>query len=226
MIMTPTPTTEMMPAVEPRLEMGLTLQSRVNDASWSLAMALAWITYRTEAAVSNIQSGSWAPNEEAIRDLLSALRAGKLAAHGMFEGERFPHPIETSVWANFEIVVEPMRFIGHPEFMPIVIAQKMGAPRTRLLFVTVPAAKVRRRWPLGRRTVAAQTRCQAYLVAEMGRYPDRQPEPKHEFLADCQARIPGLSERAFERAWANAKRATGAAGWGRPGRRSRSSRSG
>jgi len=224
--MAPMPTTEMVPPVEPRPETGLTVQSRANDADWSLAMALAWIADRTETAVSNIQSGSWAPNEEAIRELLSALRAGKLTAHGMFEGERIPHPIETAVWANFEIVVESMRFIGHPSFVPIVIAQKMGAPRTRLLFVTVPAAKVRRRWPLGRRTVAAQTRCQVYLVAEMGRSPDRQPKPKHEFLADYQARIPGLSERAFERAWAKAKTLTSTAGWGRPGRRSRCSRSG
>ena len=62
----------------------------------------------------------------------------------MFEGERIPHPIETAVWSNFEIVVEPMWFGGHTSRMPIVIAQRMGAPRTRLLSATVPAAKVRK----------------------------------------------------------------------------------
>jgi hypothetical protein len=210
---------EMVPPVGTRPETGLTVPSRVNDAHWSLAMALAWIAYRTETAVSNIKSGRWAPTKGAIHELLSALRAGKLTAHGLFEGERIPHPIEGAVWANFEIVVKPMRFIGHPSLMPIVIVQKTGAPRTRLV-ATVPAAKVRKLWPLGRRTAAAETRCQAYLVAEMRRSPNRQPKPKRDFLADGQARFPGLSERAFERAWAKAKELTGAAGWGKAGRRS------
>jgi hypothetical protein len=131
------PTTEMVPLAGPRSESGLTLPSRVNDAGWSLAMVLAWIAYRTETAVSNIKSGRWVPTEASIRQLLSALRSGKLCSHGMFEGEPIPHPIATAVWANFEIVVKPMRFVGHPSLMPIVIAQRMGAPQTRL-FVTMP----------------------------------------------------------------------------------------
>ena len=75
-------------------------------------MALAWITYRTEQSVINIKDGRWAPTKAAIRDLLSALRSGKLVAHGMFEGERIPHPIETAVWSTFEIVVKRMMFAG------------------------------------------------------------------------------------------------------------------
>ena len=63
-------------------------------------MALAWITFRTEQAVFNIKDGKWAPTKAAIRDLLSALRSGTLIAHGMFEGERIPHPIETAVWST------------------------------------------------------------------------------------------------------------------------------
>ena len=141
----------------------------------------------------------------------------------LFEGERIPHPIETVVWSNFEIVVKPMRFSDHTSLMPIVIAQKMGAPRTRLLSATVPAAKVRKLWPAAKRTAAAETRCQEYLVTEMKRSLDRAPKPKGDFRADYQARFPGLSERGFERAWARAKRLSGAAGWGRAGRRAKSS---
>jgi hypothetical protein len=45
------------------------VQERVNDAHWSLAMALAWVTYRTEQAVINIKGDAgWAPTEAAIRD--------------------------------------------------------------------------------------------------------------------------------------------------------------
>ena len=102
--------------IEGRREAGtrkaITVQERVTDAHWSLAMVLAWITYRTEQAVTDIKDGRWTPTEVAIRDLLSALRSGKLIAHGMFEGERIPHPIETAVWSTFEIIVKPMRFMG------------------------------------------------------------------------------------------------------------------
>ena len=78
---------------EAGIKRAITVQQRVDDAHWSLAMALAWITYRTEQAIINIKHGRWAPTEAAISDLLSALRSGKLIAHGMFEGERIPTPL-------------------------------------------------------------------------------------------------------------------------------------
>jgi hypothetical protein len=199
------------------------VQQRVDDAHWSLGMALAWITYRTEQAVVEIKHGRWAPTKAAIRDLLSALRSGKLIAHGMFEGERLPHPIETAVWSTFEIVVKPMMFLGHmsppTSGTPVVIVQRMGPPQTRLLSATVPAAKVRKLWPAAKRTAAAEGRCQQYLITEMKRSPDRAPKSKSDLLADCQARFPGLSGRGFERAWANAIRQSGAVGWIKPGPR-------
>jgi hypothetical protein len=89
-----------------------TVQQRVLEANWSLGMALAWITFRTEQAVRNIKDGRWAPTKAAIRGLLSALRSGTLIAHGMFEGERIPHSIETAIWSTFEIVVKPKMFPG------------------------------------------------------------------------------------------------------------------
>jgi hypothetical protein len=216
-----TPMPEMMPPVGRRPETGSTVPSRANDAHWSLAMALVWIAYRTETAVGTIRSGRWMLTKAVIRELLSALRAGRLVAYGLFEGERIPHLIDTAVWVNCEIVVKWMRFTSHLSFMPIVIAHRVGAPQIRLLFVTVSAAKVRRFWPFGRRTAAAETRCRAYLTAAMRRSAERQPKPKREFLADCQAGFPGLSERGFERAWAKAKSSSGAAGWGKAGRPSR-----
>ena len=49
---------------------------QIVDAHWSLGMALAWITYRSEQAVVDIKHGRWAPTKAAIRDLLvcSAIR--------------------------------------------------------------------------------------------------------------------------------------------------------
>jgi hypothetical protein len=45
-------------------------------------MVLVWITNRSEDAVIDLK-GKWTPTSAVIRDLLSALRSGKLIAHGM-----------------------------------------------------------------------------------------------------------------------------------------------
>jgi hypothetical protein len=190
-------------------------------------MALAWITFRTEQAVLNIKNGKRAPTKAAIRDLLSALQSGTLIAHGMFEGERIPHPIEAAVWSTFEIVVKPKMFLGQmflaTSGTPVVIAQRMGPPKTRLLSATVPAAKVWKLWPAAKRTTAAETQCQKYLITEMNRSPDRSPKSKRDLFEVCHARFQGLGKRGFERARANAIRLTGAVGWGQAGRRRKSS---
>ena len=76
---------------EAGIKKAVAVQERVNDAHWSFAMALAWVSYRTEQAVINIKGDAgWAPTEAAIRDLLSALRSGKLIAHGMLRASRYP----------------------------------------------------------------------------------------------------------------------------------------
>ena len=74
-----------------------------------------------------------------------------------------------------------------------------------------------------KQTTAAEARCQKYLITEMKLSPDRAPKSKPDMLKDCQARFQGLSERGFERARANAIRLTGAVGWGKVGRRRKSS---
>jgi hypothetical protein len=189
-------------------------------------MALTWITYRNEQAVIDIKNGRWVPTEAVVHDLLSALRAGKLIAHAMFDGERSPHPIETAVWSTFEIIVKRAMFAGGM-FLPasgtlVALAQRMGSPRIRLLSATVPAAKVRRLWPAARPNVAAEKQSQQYLVTEMQRSPDRSPMPKRDFLTACRDRFPGLSERGFKQAWADAIRRTGAVRWRSAGRPRRS----
>jgi hypothetical protein len=103
-----------------------------------------------------------------------------LIAHGMFEGERIPRPIETAVWSTFEIVVKSMIFAGNTFLptsgTPAVIARRVGLPQTRLLSVTVPAGKVRKLWPAAKQTAAAQARCREYLVSQMKQSLDRAPK--------------------------------------------------
>jgi hypothetical protein len=194
---------------------------RVHDANWSLAMVLAWMTYRTEQAVANIKYGRWTPTKLAIGDLLTALRSGSLVAHGRFEGEQIPHPLETVIWSTFEIVVRRIKFAKMflpSTGTPIAPARRISSPQTQLLDVTLPAAKVRTLWPATRLNAAAETHCQAYLVTEMNRSPGRAPKSKAQLLKECQARFSGLSERGFERAWGYGIKQTGAVGWGKAGR--------
>ena len=71
---------------------------------------------------------------------------------------------------------------------------------------------------MAKRTIAAEAQCQKYLITEMKRSPGRAPKAKRDLFEDCQARFPGLSNRGFERARADAIRLTGAVGWGKAGR--------
>src|SRR5439155_25328400 len=141
-----------------RHKKAVTVQQRVVDAHWSLRMTLAWITCRSEQDVVDIKHGRRAPTKAAIRDLLSAQRSGKLIAHGVFEGERIPHPIETAIWSTFEVVAKSMIFAGHiflpTSGTPVVIARRMGPPQTQLLSVKVPAAKVSKLWPAAKQYAA------------------------------------------------------------------------
>jgi hypothetical protein len=200
---------------------------RVEDQHWSLAMALAWITYRSRQAVIDIKYGKWTPSKIAIVELLSALRSGKLIAHGMLDHEPVPHTIETAVWSSLEIKIKRKIFAGHGHLptagIPVVIAHRNGHPRVQLLHVTVPAAKVRNLWPAAKRTAAAEVRCLEYLVTEMKRCLDRAPKRKRDFLTDCQRRFPGLSARAFERAWDQGINQSGAVKWRKAGRPPKSS---
>jgi hypothetical protein len=121
------------------------MHQRINDAHWSLGMALAWITHRSEQPVINIEAAKWAPTKAAIRDLLSALRSGRLIAHGTFVGEGIPRPLETAIWSTFEIIVKRMMFAGHMHVPTsggsIVVTYRTGFPQARILSATVPAGK-------------------------------------------------------------------------------------
>ena len=62
--------------------------------------------------------------------------------------------------------------------------------------------------------------CCVWLAGHMRRSLERTAKSKSDWLKDAEAKFPGLSKRAFERAWSAAKSETGAANWGKPGRKS------
>jgi len=72
-------------------------------------------------------------------------------------------------------------------------------------------------------TISAETGCQRWLEGRMKQNPDRPTETKTDIFAEAKRRFPGLSARAFKRAWSTAVKQSGATAWttpGRPGRKS------
>lgn len=56
--------------------------------------------------------------------------------------------------------------------------------------------------PPPKQTVRAERDCQAWLADQVRASPDVRPKPRADFEAEARRRFPGLSGRAFERAWA------------------------
>lgn len=67
-----------------------------------------------------------------------------------------------------------------------------------------------------RNTIAAETKCKAWLTGKMRASPKVRPKSKINFRTEAQKQFRWLRGRAFERAWRAAIRETGA-DWSRPG---------
>jgi hypothetical protein len=68
-------------------------------------------------------------------------------------------------------------------------------------------------------TVKAEHDCKRELICRMAANPKERPA-KRGVLTKMQERYPGLSEKAFNRAWKEAAEETGAKAWSEPGRKS------
>jgi hypothetical protein len=66
-------------------------------------------------------------------------------------------------------------------------------------------------------TVKAQTNCRKYIIDLILASPDRRSAKKDDIFEKASAMFPGLSVRAFDRAWTEAIATTGAHAWSRAG---------
>jgi len=90
----------------------------------------------------------------------------------------------------WDVQIHPMAL--HPdETAPVQVVDKPAAVRDE----TPISAKS---------TIKTQTLCERWLKQQMAESPVTRPMPKHDYLTAAQAKFQGLSERAFERAWAHA----------------------
>jgi hypothetical protein len=69
-----------------------------------------------------------------------------------------------------------------------------------------------------KRTVSAQTQCQTWLKEQMEASPNQKPKTIKAYWQAADAKWPGLSKRAFDRAWAGAIKGSGAHKWAKGGR--------
>ena len=85
-------------------------------------------------------------------------------------------------------------------------------------------------WPTvpkdpARGTAAAETACRKWLEEQMRNSPDRATDTRIALFRNAEGQWPSLSEKAFNRARANAINETGALAWAKPGRPRKSLRS-
>jgi hypothetical protein len=147
---------------------------------------------------------------DAVREICQAIRDGKLSAEGLAMVDGVERGIER---LPPDVITETMTL------------RKDGALCTGLntggrcwKSVCVSRAGFLKCFPPAKPTIRAQKDCVRWLQSLMETSPNRRLREKSDFFLEARARYPGLSERAFGRAWSIAARAAGAEAWTKGGR--------
>jgi len=192
------------------------------DRMWTLGDTVRWVIERTPAAVNGLSI-----DEERLFDILpeihAALSDGEISVFANTKADPVPRELPAETWSVYELVVEEKN--GMIRIFPL--SPNSADYEQHLLNVRVKRDSVLRRWPASSSaptparptTAGAENQCRRWLVAMMKKAPT-QPTPKAAALEEALAKFPGLSKRAFDRAWSAAIRETDAQKWAAPGRRS------
>jgi len=192
------------------------------DRMWTLGDTARWVIERTPAAVNGLSI-----DEEELFEILpeiqSALSDGEILVFANTKTDPVPRELPPETWSVYELVVEEKN--GLLRIFPL--SQDSSDYEQHLLNVRVKRDSVLQRWPASSSaatpvrptTAGAENQCRRWLVAMMDKQPT-QPTPKAVVLEEALAKFPGLSKRAFDRAWTAAIRETDAQKWAAPGRRS------
>jgi hypothetical protein len=137
-------------------------------------------------------------------ELLDELRSGQLSAEAIRNDRDESQIIKPSDWSRGRIQFDPTRLVlGRDHWWSDILFD---------------SAEVLAIWPLPderRLTIGAETECFEWLCEEMQAGPQNGAKPEYE--AEAIATF-GVSQRAFNRAWANAVRANPDSNWGKSGR--------
>jgi hypothetical protein len=146
---------------------------------------------------------AWAKRENAVWKLHEALGKGALAAFvRSASGDMFR--ITADDWHGPVIVRNT--FIGGVIHASVEAAISRHSGQ-RVLIDLAAFDKWMKARP--RKSIAANNECLTWLEAEMRASPTASPHPKAHYLGEAKTRF-GVSERQYDRLWAQAKQETGA----------------
>jgi hypothetical protein len=216
----------------------------MKEPYWTLAMALAWIIWRTPDSVrenwnayrqrnaflkpvdmhdvwredANV-SGSETPGATlAQKELWTELQNGRIEASGV------PRFVRGEIGVRGESGRMPIP--GHEwiDLSPINFhsgeADSIATAtdvEARYDAVRVPRDDVESIWPTQQSSSAASTNCRRWLEKLMRGSPREKPKSKADFLGEAQSKFTGLSKREFDRVWSEAVKESGAT-WSKSGR--------
>jgi hypothetical protein len=193
---------------------------RFKEANWPFFLAVAWLmSRRPEEAVEKwTRYRQWGrrlwvsePWKEAVDELLHQLRVGSLKATAIRFNERTRIDIDSAEWHDLT-----WERVGAAD---IVASRGLSAPA--YVNLLVPSADVQRLWKPkskaetnAKRAIATEERCEEELFLRMRKSPT-EPVAKAILRGD----FPGLSARAFNRAYREAAERADALNWIAAGRR-------
>ncbi len=119
-----------------------------DDSDWSLAMAVAWVAFRTSAAVEAASRGHGKLDRSAVERLIKELKAGRLTAWGTTDSSVFP--ISVQHWHALEPTFARKRFMpGFIEtFGRLVTTVKDGEAGRPVRRVTISSVTLQQMFPV------------------------------------------------------------------------------
>lgn len=183
-----------------------------------LGVVVAWVAGGRHSKNVEIDDEDWLSAEEAI---FQALADDVIGASGNRRTGFIPEPVPAAVWvhatSNPEYGGAPRPVVHYLDAYAGELGGLVIAGEQVWRGVTIQAGDVARLWPKVRRrtlgTVAAETRCRAWLEARMQESPSR-PKPLDTLYSEARGKFgEGLSRRAFDRAVKEAGQAVPSARW-------------
>jgi hypothetical protein len=194
--------------------------SQPRDGYLSLGEAIRWVASARDTIEDTVTlAANW---DDAEREVLEHLGRGALVAEGATANGAYVSipfgkwPLASSQWVpNRPIVTYPDAHGG-------TYSGTLEVGTERWTGIRVRKEDVARLWPdvppVRIATVRAETSCKKWLVHRMRASPELAPSPKTHFRNLARKDFPGLSDRAFQRAWDAAIAETDAK-WSKAGRR-------
>jgi hypothetical protein len=151
---------------------------------------------------------------DAVREICQAIRDRKLLAEGL----AIVDGIERGVERVPPAAITETTMLRELRGEDTVLCPGLIAEGRCWKSVCVSWAGLMKCFPRAKPTVRAEADCARWLQRLMETSPNRRLREKGDLLPEARAKFPGLSERAFGRAWLRAAKAAGADAWIKGGR--------